>query len=642
MDGIAKLANIIKKKSQKNKWGYRLVALCLGYSAAFVLGNVFRFNFDTSLLFAGIMLVSMGASKRLLKNMFLLDGAWNMLIDKGYDLAGIIGKTYKTANMGKRLAFLGSLLGGYSGIVMVTDNSGRVGYYTETFENVVLTGAVIVFTFWIPQLVLLINKFTAKRYATKNPDTAASYAEALYAESIGEVAKARHLIKVGHIPGAVATRAATMIVGISVIGNLYAALDVKGMIKTAIAEKEYATQMEEEAMLAEVEWTEIEEDEIAQEEAEMAQAEADTTGNSGETESMEEEKVGNPNGNGFYVTSDCLEAYLAYISSGTVAADYYSWQTKRFEDWERFEREPTHFAICGMHSGEPYLLLGAKRGGIGGDSILFAERKSSDPNTCYIATDWDIRTYGDLSNRQFLGADELYIYNGEKEKNAKFVLHRSMIYVETEMEEDMVNFFYYDTDFAGNINESKNSYNVKRGIWLGELLEIKWFDINDIDAARAYFAQYATSEEVTAAPATPAYNRADYYVPGSPLIYFDYIEEGEFTVNESHVEGYNPVTYYKFNNLPADFDWNKAVPHIEPSYIVRDGASATDYFHYIFVNEEGKMVCITVVEFHDSEEGCSLTISYETNEVFITNKYNMRYGTSCETLMDIVNDGNGR
>ena len=70
-----------------------------------------------------------------------------------------------------------------------------------------------------------------------------------------------------------------------------------------------------------------------------------------------------------------------------------------------------------------------------------------------------------------------------------------MVYVETEYEENMVEFLCYDSDYAGNVNNSDNDYNVKRGVGSGELLEIKWFSINDIDSARVYYEQFATSEE---------------------------------------------------------------------------------------------------------------------------------------------------
>lgn len=630
MEEYTKVAAVINGKNKKNKLCYRLLTLCMGYAIAFAAGNFLMFNFDALLLFAVLMVVMMSVSKKLLRNMFLLERAWNMLIDKGYDLTGIIGRPYKTANMGKRLAFLGTLLGGFGGVVMVANNSGRENMYGEVFENVVLTGAVIIFTFWIPQLALLINKFAAKRFATKNPEMVASYAEALLAESNGDVATAKKLVKLNHVSGVSATRVATVLIVVSVIGNLYAIFDVKGTIKESIAEKEYAAQMEEEARLAE--------------EAERDQAEAVqtmTNESEGQETEEEEEKV-NPNGKGFYVTPECLEVYLNYISSGTAATDYNKWQNKRFEDWQRVSRQPTHFSICGMHSGEPYLLLGADFGGVSGDSILFAERSNNAPDSCSIVTDWDIMSYCDLSDRQFLIADKMYIYNGEKEKNAKFVLHRKMAYVETEYEDNMIDFLYYDTDSAGNLNHSKNEYNVERGVWVGELLEIKWFSINDIDAARAYYQQYATPEEDTSASTGPVYNRDDYYVPGSPLVYFDYIEGGQFTVRENAVEGYNPETYYEFSDLPQDFDWNKAVPHIDTPYIVRDGAAASDYCAYIFENEEGKLVCISVSELHDFEEGYLLIISYITNEESVATRYNNRYGTSCKTLRDIVDDMSGR
>ena len=617
MDELKKVAKAIKGKGKKNKWCYRLTSLCLGYSLAFAAGNFLMFNFDTAILFAGLMVGAMCVSKSLLKNMFLLDGAWNMLIDRGCDLASVIGKPYKTANMGKRLALLGTLLGGYSGVVKVVDNSGRVNHYGGVFENTVLTVAVIILTFWIPQLILLINKATAKRFATKHPDMVASYADSLQAECAGDVAKAKQLMKLGHVSGTMATSVAAAMIAVSVVGNLYAFLDVKGTVKEKMAEKEYLAQLEEEARLQE------EANNVALSESEEAETEA-------------EEEQGNPNGTGFYVTPECLEVYLAYISSGEAATDYNRWQNKRFEDWQMVSREPSHFSICGMHSGEPYLLLSSDFFEMRGDSILFAERSSTDPNSCSIVTDWEINTYCDLSDKQFLVADDLYIYNGEKEKNAKFVLHRQMVYAETEYEEDMVDFLYYDTDFAGNLNHSKNDYNVKRGVMFDELLEITWFSMDDLDAARAYYERYATPEEGADVSTETVYNRDDYYTVGTPLVYFDYIGEGRFTINEYTYDGVT-TTSYKFYDLPEDFNWDKTNPHIENPYIVRDGAAASDYYDYIFENEAGELVCISVTEFHDFNEGCFVEIAYETDETIIVNKYNRQSGASCETVADVLN-----
>ena len=476
-------------------------------------------------------------------------------------------------------------------------------------DNIVITCLVFAITFWVPQLFLLINKGISKHDVAKNSGKLDSYINSIRLECAGDIAKAKDILKNGRIQGTISTGTVAIILTVGILGSVYAFADFNGKIANFIEKKETVAQLEKE-----------EAEKVEQSASNILEGEEVTTETSETVDAIE---------TGFYVTPDCLEAYLEYISSGKAASDYSMWQSRRYASWQNFSTEPTKFALAGMHSKMPYLLLGAN----GSESILFAE-KEKNSNDCYIATDWEIDSYLDLSDRQFLSNDKLYIYDGTKEGATKFVLHRTMVYTETEMEEDMVNFLNYDATYAGNINESNNGYNVKRGVHLGELLEIKWFDIDDIDGAREYFQQYSSPAEGNEEEEVVVYNRDDYYVPGSPLVYFDYIDEGEFWLEESA-----GITYYNFAKLPEDFNTYNFTPKVDNYAVSIDGASTSNYWYYVFENNEGNLVSINVsycmnTDLEDLYYVLQINFCPEDTAVF---RYNYANGTDCQSLQDVWN-----
>lgn len=337
-----------------------------------------------------------------------------------------------------------------------------------------------------------------------------------------------------------------------------------------------------------------------------------------EQSTEQEEDDYNPNGYGFSIGQDCLKVYLDYVSDGRAEDDYKIQEDKNVgEGWGH---KLAYFSIAGMAGDEPFLLLSSASGNGCGDETYFVTYTPYDYSgegidQIHMQGNWDIENSDMWSMSQHPVINTLYVYTSGRVEYREFVFRLEVEYSGQEGRDvlGMQELKYR----KGKMTNSKTSLNFEEMLETREIAEIKWFSIDEIEEARAYYQQYVR-EEVYDGPVESA-NRDDYFNDSTVLKYFDYISEGVFEVSED-ADGDKE---YRFSCLEFEQALEIMQSDVDNALTFTAGSDSQNIDYYLLENDDGSW---TYIKRHWCRDGYGdiITYSYETNESQIVFWYNQR------------------
>lgn len=608
--------NYIKRKWNRLGLCYRLNTFALGMSMSMIFsGGILKDNSKLALLFLCVMVGAIISTGKFLKEIYVLDVAQNYLASKYVDF-GTVGKTKSAALVfGKTLALAGNVMGAYIGAFLapIPSDMQRFRNISECGLNMV---AGVVTTAWIAFLLIAIRQAMAKRYAKKHFDKVCDMAEAIEEEAFGDVERAKEIRKARHVPGAHSMQIGYVTVALCLVGNftiIQPLLPAIGSKQETIAENSSSMGNEGKEETDPVEIGEV------QESAEAIENTADE---------VPEELNADPNGYGFSIGQDCLNVYLEYVSSGMAAYDYDIQETEALGG--DFGHQLGYFSIAGMADEEPFLLLSSVSGNGCGDEIYFVTYTPEDfsgegIDQTHMQGSWGIESCDLWSFSQWPVIDTMYVCTTGKLEGQKFIRRQEVEYANIEGHDVYVTSLNYRN---GNMMNSDTSMNFEERLAAGDIAEIKWFAVNEIEQAREYYQQYVR-EEGYDGPVENA-NRDDYYNDSTPLKYFEYVSDGVFEVLEDE----DGDTLYRFSCLDTEAVNKLYDQKIDNALELWAGSDSQDVKYYFIENADGSW---TYVRRHWTidEHGEIVTISYETNEKEIFFWCDFR-GTPASSIEEVI------
>ena len=372
------------------------------------------------------------------------------------------------------------------------------------------------------------------------------------------------------------------------------------------------------------------------------------TGNDTESsteQGTEEEKDDyNPNGYGFSIGQDCLNVYLSYVSGKMAEWDYE--RAIKEDGRDHLAHKMAYFSIAGVAGEEPFLLLSSINGADCGDETYFVTYTPYDYSgegieQTHMQGNYDFGSFDNLSMRQYPDVNTIYVWASNPKTSARFIRRVDMCH-NVDYEDNSKDIYTYSgTELS--CNEKGRTYTRDVGyepdyyeekLASGELMEIKWFSMSQIEEARAYYQQYVR-EEVYDGPLESA-NRDDYFNDSTVLKYFDYISEGVFEVTEDD----DGDTEYRFSCL----EFKKALEimrsDVENALTFTAGSDSQNVDYYLLENADGSWIYIKR-HWCSDEYGDIITYSYETNEKEVVFWYNQtgeawEYDTMATTVAEII------
>ena len=367
-----------------------------------------------------------------------------------------------------------------------------------------------------------------------------------------------------------------------------------------------------------------------------------STEQSPEQNTEPEEDDYNPNGYGFSIGQDCLNVYLTYVSDGQAEWDYE--RAEKANVGNEYGHKFAYFSIAGMAGDEPFLLLSSTNGNRCGDETYFVTYTPYDYSgegieQTHMQGNYEFGCYDNLSMRQVDEVNTIYVWASNPMTEARFIQRVDMRY---NNDYDGTNTYDYEGSEL-SCNEKGRTYSRDVGhkpsyyeekLASGELVEIRWFSVEQIEEARAYYQQYVR-EEIYDGPVESA-NREDYFNDNTVLKYFDYISEGVFEITED-ADGDKE---YRFSCL----EFKKALEimraDVAGALTFTAGSASQDVDYYLLENADGSWVYI---KRHWCSDGYGdiITYSYETNEnqiIFWFNQsgYAWEYDTNVTTVTEII------
>lgn len=510
-------------------------------------------------------------------------------------------KAKNVVRFAKIFSILGSTIAAYAGIaLMVLNDSEFYWKYRHNLYNMVTFS--IFLTVWIPFIMIVIGKFIMKRRPAKHQEKVAALVQEITAAAEGSMdgvnaPQQKGASRFKQMPVLQMVTAVACMVGVMpLVLPLLPTVDKELENAEIIAEGEYLPEMS------------------------GADEAADTS------EKSEEDWYNDANSNGykFSISEGCLEAYLAYVQSEEAKYSFRKVQ----ENKESYgfaggatDTELSYFAIAGMEKREPFLILASTNEANVSDELAFYGY--TDSCEVYYNGSFE-QDYDMLSMSQSMLVNDLYVFCVEKKDGIKFYEETELVsHNNLEAGESHSNIFwqYYYQDGAyieGKQWDEREACMVKALEQRHEIARVKWFSIDETDAARAYFSQFIKEGEVgiKAGPEREA------YYSSTILQYMPYVDTGYFEVMEFDFG----TTEYRVGGLTHEQAYTAFVPKV--SWVAEfDGgsAAATDSRINIFMTEDGTYRALKRIVYEEIEEsGSYMLVVYElTDEEAIVQQYNL-------------------
>lgn len=465
--------------------------------------------------------------------------------------------TKKRAKNVTRFSKIFSLLGNYlASVIMLPILAMEQIQHGDILENAITGGmATTVTTGWISFLLILVGQLIMKRNPKKHPDKLKDLAEEICAQASDDkglaqrykadkIRRAGSLAKLSATTTAFCVGAYVFILTPVVSPILQEAKETINQNKkqqelvSADAEKESETVLSYEEVQNSDVSAEAENNELTETEA------AETVS----TQPVNEEEAwyNNPNSNGynFEISQECLDAYLAYVQSDEAKKDFKKTQERKQS--HNFssgigDSDFKYFAIAGMQKPEPFLILASRNDNTVSDELTFY---TYTPSIKSVGS-WGIfeQDYDLLSFAQILEVNNLYVICEERKDNALFYEETVTTYSGTG-ETSYINLLWtyktQDGDFQDDMKWDGKDSNVIRSMLKNhKIAEIKWFSLDEVEKARAYFNQFTQQGALTGV--AEGANRDDYYNT-TLLKHMPYIAGGVFNV-ETDKKGNNTYIF---------------------------------------------------------------------------------------------------
>lgn len=622
------------KQFLKKKWAglglwYRLCTFSLGMSIPmFVVGGFVRNEFLVSAIFFAVMLGAFISVGKMLKEIYLIDGAQKYMAAHYTDFGQVERTRKSVVCLGKTLSIVGNWFGSFvTSLLISIGDSGQImnRTFVEKFaNNIVETISISLLTGWLGFSFVLICQLVSMGKA-KKMDKVLEAEEAIIEEAMCKTVRVPDGYRPKTVPGAVGMKIGYAVVGLGVVGNLV-------MVQPLLPEIE----SKQEQLVKNDEDNEDEIEDKVQEETYFTQE-----GYIEESENeMEEVDDYNPNGYGFSIGQDCLNVYLDYVKYAE--DDYETAEKKNGGFYE--EHRLAYFSIAGMAGDEPFLLLSSTTGNGCGDETYFVTYTPYDYSgegieQIHMQGDFEFGLSCDYySMRQSDVVNTIYVWASNPKTGSRFIHREDTLYV-IDYDDSSQDEWDYSGDEVycnekGTIRCSTN-YNTpayfEEKLASGELMEIKWFSINQIEEAREYYQQYVR-EEVYDGPVETE-NRKDYFNDNTVLKYVEYISEGVFEV----VEEDDGDIAYRFSCLTDEAADAISYKGLENALTFQGYSDSQSVNFYFFENTDGSWTCVKMRSYHD-KYGQIYTYNYETSENSIINWYSTNSGEVFDTVEEVIQD----
>ncbi len=286
------------------------------------------------------------------------------------------------------------------------------------------------------------------------------------------------------------------------------------------------------------------------------------------------------NGYSFAITQECLDRYLTYVVTEEARDTYIEHQKKKdsYPDGD-FQ----YFTIAGMYQENPYLILSSVNDDTCSDEVSFFVTMEGD-DEIYLM-DIFSEDYDNLSMVQTVVSNQLYVVTEEFSDQSMFMerVHTEYNSSAAALSESYVNtnwsYRYKDGEYTEQV-EVMNDGVATADNMLGrkQLAELKWFGLDQVEEARAYYSQFAEADE-----GEDASDRQVYFEDDScALGFFDYFESGEFELTTEFNE-----TVYQFTGISGEDKQSLRSADIGSDVQFYGGADTCDRQIDVFLEGDG-------------------------------------------------------
>lgn len=597
---IPVIKNFLKKRWTKLGIWYRLGTFNLGMALAMlIIGGVVRERAHFRIIFLVAMVSAILSIGKILKEIYLMDEAQNYISTVYMDFGPIEKKRLSALLFGKSLSLVGNWVGCFAAVFLVPTkdladriNATVMSLFLEMISAILLTS-------WIAFVIIAFQQILAKCYVKKHKNKSRNMAESLEEEALGNLDRAKEIRESRRVPRSFGMQIGYATLAICVLGNFL-------IIPPLLPKME-----KKEVLIAE-----NESDKKSEVEEELNDSNSvEDTGNIVVGENVEDEEDYNPNGYGFSIGQDCLNVYLDYVKYAE--GDYEIAERENGGDYEYHRL--AYFSIAGMAGDEPFLLLSSIDGNRCGDETYFVTYTPYDYSgegieQTHMQGNFEFGSCDFYSMRQTDVINTIYVWASNPKTGGRFIHREDTLYF-VDYDDSSQDVWDYSGDEVycnekGKIRYSGRSDNpqfFEEKLASGELMEIKWFSIDQIEEAREYYQQYVR-EEVYDGPVETA-NRDDYYNENTVLKYFDYISDGVFTVTKDE----DGDEEYTFSCLDADYAYDIAGKDVDNALKFTASSDSQTVWYFLIENADGSR---TYIKGHigRDEHGYALTYSYDTNE----------------------------
>ena len=630
------------KKYLSAKWlklglCYRLSAFAFGMSFPIAFVSLFlNPNTMVAIVFLIVMVAAFIGTGKHIKEIYLIDQAQKVLASTFVDY-GPISKTKASALLlGKTLAIAGDWIGGVMSVCLFYKAEEFEPYLSDFTYYLAGVIAVILFTCWIPFVLIGIRQLLAKNSVKKKSDKVFDMADLIQEEAFGNKERAQEIRSARHVPGAHGMQFGYAAVALSVLGST---MIIQPFVSEHLNSEEKVADSREDDWEKEEDTEAIMIEEIADSsEAEGNEQESVESENNETEDAVAVEDDYNPNGYGFSIGQDCLDVYLNYLLYEADSDYSYMERENGGDEYHTLK----YFSIAGMAGEEPFLLLSSYTGFGCGDETYFVTYTPEDfsgegidqthlqHDLCFGSCDW-------LSMRNCDAINTLYIWASNPKTDARFIHRLDMVYV-IDYDDSSQNEYSYEGDEIrcngeGKITTASASHSpeyYEEKLASGDLMEIKWFTLDQIEDARAYYGQYVR-EEVYDGPVETE-SRDAYFTDDTVLKYIGYISDGVFEVDVDE----DGDTLYRFSCLESDPAMEIFGRTVDDALTFTSGSDSQDIRYFLIENADGSW---TYIKRHwcVDKYGEIITFSYESDENEIIFWFNNN-GANISSMDELISE----